>query len=303
MSFQQQTLKQAVSCNGVGVHTGVRAALHILPAPVDHGICFYRTDLGKGMHRPINADARFVTGLTLGTTLANAEGDSISTVEHLMAACLGLGLDNLRIEVDGPEVPIMDGSASIFCELFKHAGIAAQNRPRKWLKILKPVQVEHENRWVKLLPSDHFGLSLSARIDFDSPVIGTQNAALNLTPETFSKDIAFARTFGFYNEVDTLQKMGFARGGSLDNAIIIHEGKVINPEGLRCQDEFIRHKLLDAVGDLALAGGHIIGQYEAHRPGHALNNALVRKLLGTPAAWQWLEDVSLEDQMTSIIAA
>lgn len=286
MSYFQQTLQETAMCAGVGVHLGERALLRVHPAPENHGIRFCRTDIVGGAKRPIRACARSVTGLMLGTTLTNETGDSVATVEHLMAACLGMGLDNLLIEIDGPEVPIMDGSSAVFCDLFKEAGIAVQDAPRKLLRVLKPVEVQGEGKWARISPCASDALSLSAKIDFENPVIGVQQASLSLTSGAFGKDIAFARTFGFYHEVDALQKQGFARGGSLDNAVIIHEDRVVNPGGLRCSDEFIRHKLLDAVGDMALAGAPIAGRYEAERPGHALNNALVRKLLDMPDAWR-----------------
>ena len=286
--YFQKTIARAVSCSGIGVHLGEKARLWIRPAGVDHGIQFCRTDSLESSARPIKACARKVSGSMLGTTLTNEHGDTVSTVEHLMAACLGMGLDNLLIEINGPEVPIMDGSAAVFCKLLQSAGLVAQDKPRRLLRILKAVEVQDGEKWARLSPaiSDNT-FSLRARIDFDNPVIGVQEASLRLTPGAFDRDIGFARTFGFYKDVDALQAMGFARGGSLENAIIIDGETVVNPEGLRSDDEFVRHKLLDAVGDLALAGGYIAGAYEADRPGHALNNALLLKLLDTPEAWRW----------------
>lgn len=285
--MNQQTLKTSVTCSGVGVHTGAKAQLRIYPASIDHGIVFRRVDQDEGCTRDIRACARKVSGLRLGTTVSNDHGDCVATIEHLMAACLGMGLDNLLIEIDGPEVPIMDGSSAVFCNLFDAAGIVPQAAARRVIRILRDVEVRDGDKWARLSPASGNALSLHARIEFDSAAIGTQEARLRLMPGEFDKHIAFARTFGFAHEVTALQAMGFARGGSLDNAIVIHEEKVVNPEGLRSEDEFVRHKLLDAVGDLALAGGTIAGHYEADRPGHALNNALILKLLDETDAWCW----------------
>lgn len=283
----QKTIDLTVSCAGIGVHLGQKARLCIKPAPAGHGIRFRRTDTLASSQRDITACAHKVSGLMLGTTLTNEYGDSVATVEHLMAACIGMGLDNLLIEIDGPEVPIMDGSATVFCNLLADAGYVSQNAPRRLIRVLKQVDVHDGNKWARLSPTISDALSLRARIDFDNPVIGIQEASMRLSPGTFGKDAGFARTFGFFQEVETLQKQGYALGGSLENAIIIDDEQVINPEGLRSEDEFVRHKLLDAIGDLALAGGYIAGLYEAERPGHALNNALLRKFLNTPDAWAW----------------
>lgn len=287
MSYLQKTIARPVRCSGVGVHTGLKAQLCIRPASPDHGIRFRRVSNGKAIGQNIPACARHVSGLTLGTTLSNTQGDSVATVEHLMAACIGMGIDNLLIEIDGPEVPIMDGSAAVFCELLEAAGLIEQGAPRKVLRVLNTVEVRDGAKWARLQPCVTDGLNLSARIDFENPVIGVQEASLRLNPGTFNGDIGFARTFGFSKDVDAMQAMGYARGGSLENAILIEGERIVNSEGLRSHDEFVRHKLLDALGDLALAGGAIAGRYEAECPGHALNNALLLKLLDTPDAWCW----------------
>ncbi|MEL7128706.1 MAG: UDP-3-O-acyl-N-acetylglucosamine deacetylase [Pseudomonadota bacterium] len=282
----QQTLQTEAVCAGIGVHTGERARLTVKPAPADYGIRFVRTDL-PAPRSSIQAAASHASKLTLGTTLCNEDGDTVATVEHLLAACIGMGLDNLHIELDGPEVPIMDGSSAVFCDLFREAGILPQGRPRRIVRILEDISVSDGRKWARLSPVDNDALHLSARIDFESRAIGVQEASLELVPGIFAEDIAFARTFGFSQQVEALKARGLARGGSLENAIVVDGDTVVNPEGLRCRDEFVRHKLLDAIGDLALIGGHIAGAYTAEQPGHALNNALVRKVLETPSAWCW----------------
>ncbi len=275
--------------------------MRVLPAGLDHGIKFRRVDrlegdkvsggTGAAALRDIPATAHNVSAFRLGTTLSNTSGDSVATVEHLMAACIGMGLDNLLIEIDGPEVPILDGSSWVFCELLQTAGVVVQDGYRKVLRLLETVEVKDGDKWARLSPTVSDALSLRVRIDFDDRVIGTQEAFFRLSSHTFDSDIAFARTFGFSKDIHALQANGFAKGGSLDNAILIDDGCIVNPEGLRSPDEFVKHKLLDAVGDLALAGGYIAGYYEAEKPGHALNNALVRTLLDRPEAWRWEEIV------------
>lgn len=287
----QNTLKTTVICAGIGVHSGARARMVIKPADVNTGIRFRRTDL----EAPADILARgdHVTEVQLGTTLTNELGQSVATVEHFLAACAGMGLDNILIEIDGPEVPIMDGSSSVFCELFQNAGLKAQTALRRRIRILDTVEVRDGVKWARLSPSADNVLTLKAKIEFETKAIGTQQMAMRLMPGLFARDIAFARTFGFARDVETLKAMGLARGGSLDNAVVIDGDQVINPEGLRSDDEFIRHKLLDAVGDLMLAGAPIAGLYEARQPGHAMNNKLVRALLEQPEAWCWETDADI----------
>ncbi len=268
----------------------------IHPGEPGSGIQFYRTDLKS---TAILARGDHVSDVKLGTTLKNEDGMSVSTVEHFLAACIGMGLDNLEVEIDGPEVPIMDGSSAVFCELFMAAGLKEQVARRRRIRILEPIEVREGVKWARLSPSHDTVLTLRAKIEFASKAIGTQQMAMRLMPGLFARDIAFARTFGFSRDVETLKAMGLARGGSLDNAVVIDGDTVINPEGLRSDDEFIRHKLLDAVGDLALAGGPIAGLYEAYQPGHALNNKLVRELLARPEAWCWETD-AVEVQTASV---
>ncbi|MEL6861132.1 MAG: UDP-3-O-acyl-N-acetylglucosamine deacetylase [Pseudomonadota bacterium] len=285
----QTTLKTPVICAGIGVHSGERARMVIKPADVNTGIRFRRSDKpGSG---DILARGDHVTEVQLGTTLTNETGGAIATVEHFLAACAGMGLDNLLVEIDGPEVPIMDGSSAVFCELFHNAGVQTQTALRRRIRILETVEVRDGIKWAKLSPSQDNVLTLKAKIEFETKAIGTQQMSMRLAPGLFARDIAFARTFGFANDVETLKAMGLARGGSLENAVVIDGDEVINPEGLRSEDEFIRHKLLDAVGDLMLAGAPIAGLYEARQPGHAMNNLLVRALLEQPETWCWESDV------------
>jgi len=285
-SAWQHTIARSALCAGVGVHRGEKARLVLRPAPVNHGIVFRRTDLADGLNA-IEASALNVTDTRLGTTLSNRDGASVSVVEHLLAALAGLGIDNLMIDIDGPEVPIMDGSSAVFCELLLQAGLKAQTARRRRIRILEAVEIQDGPKRARLSPSTDGCLTLRARIEYDDDVIGIQQMALRLTPGLFSRDLAFARTYGFARDVDMLREMGLARGGSLENAVVVLEDGIMNPEGLRAEDEFVRHKILDAVGDLMLAGAPIAGIYDAVQPGHGLNNQLVRNLLATPSAWCW----------------
>ena len=286
----EQTLADSVSLSGVGVHTGAPVTLTMSPAAERSGIRFFRNDLAAP--EPISAHARQVTELQLGTTLCNAVGQSVATVEHFLAACYGVGVDNLTVTMDGPEVPIMDGSSKLFVDAMMAVGLVAQSARKRRIRIVSDIHVSDGDKWAKLTPSDDPWLTLNADIDFASRAIGRQKAAVTLAPGAFADEIGFARTFGFAHEVEALQKMGLARGGSLENAIVIEEDRILNDEGLRIEDEFVRHKILDAVGDLMLAGAPIAGRYEAHLPGHALNNRLVLKLLDSPDAWCWEESAA-----------
>ena len=285
---RQTTIARKVSCAGVGVHSGARARLTVLPAPVNSGVRFVRVDVPAGTGE-IQAHAECVSDTQLGTTLSNAHGVSVAVVEHLLAAIAGLGLDNLLIEIDGPEVPIMDGSSSVFYELMMMAGQKTQGAARRRIRILEPIEVRDGPKHAVLSPSDHDVLTLRARIEYDDAHIGVQQMAMRLAPGMFARDLAFARTYGFARDVEMLRSMGLARGGSLENAVVIGEDGIMNPEGLRSEDEFVRHKMLDAVGDLMLAGAPIAGNYDAVQPGHGLNNRLVRALLASPSAWCWEE--------------
>lgn len=298
---RQTTIARKVSCAGIGVHSGVRARLTILPAPVNTGVRFIRVDVPKGKGE-ILAHAESVSDTQLGTTLSNEHGTSVAVVEHLLAAIAGLGLDNLVIEIDGPEVPIMDGSSSVFYELMMMAGQKTQGATRRRIRILEAIEVRDGPKRAVLSPSDHDVLTLCARIEYDDAHIGVQQMAMRLAPGMFARDLAFARTYGFARDVEMLRSMGLAQGGSLENAVVIGDDGVMNPEGLRSEDEFVRHKMLDAVGDLMLAGAPIAGNYDAVQPGHGLNNRLVRALLATPSAWCW-EDAGTSAVLEDVRAA
>lgn len=288
MADMQHTLAKAVSCAGVGVHSGIRARLTLRPAPVNTGIVFRRTDVENRKGRVL-AHAETVSDTQLGTTITNEHGVSIAVVEHLLAAIAGLGIDNLIIEIDAAEVPIMDGSSSVFYEIMMLAGLKAQSALRRRIRVLERVEVVEGPKRASLSPVADDSLTMRARIEYTDQTIGVQQMALRLVPGSFARDLAFARTFGFARDVDMLRSMGLARGGSLENAVVIGEDGIMNPEGLRVEDEFIRHKMLDAVGDLMLAGAPIAGAYDAVQPGHGINNKLVRALLANPSAWCWEE--------------
>ncbi len=273
-------------CAGVGVHSGAHARVVLSPAPANTGIVFVRSDV-RGVDNKIPAHADFTASTNLGTTLRNAAGVEVATIEHLMAACAGLGVDNLIVEVDGPEVPILDGSSAPFVQVLLNAGLKEQHTAQRVLRILAPVEVRMGSKSAALFPSDEDGLDLDVTIRFADPAIGVQNKRVALTRTAFLTDIADARTFGFMSDVAQLHAMGRGRGASLDNTVVVDGGRVVNPEGLRFGDEFVRHKLLDAVGDLALLGAPIAGRFVADQPGHALNASLVRALLDTPEAWCW----------------
>tara|TARA_R100000365_G_C2744250_1_gene72992 strand:+ start:94 stop:1017 length:924 start_codon:yes stop_codon:yes gene_type:complete len=298
----QQTIERPAVCAGIGVHSGEKARLVLKPAPAGTGVSFRRTDISRP-DTLIPASAEYVSDTQLGTTLTNEAGVSVAVVEHLMAALAGVGIDNLLIEIDGPEVPIMDGSSAVYCELLMQAGLRRQSAPRRRIRILEKIEIEDGPKRASLSPSEDNLLTLRARIEYDDKLIGVQQMALRLAPGMFARDLAFARTYGFARDVDMLRTMGLARGGSLDNAVVVDDGKVMNPEGLRSEDEFVRHKMLDAVGDLMLAGAPIAGRYDAVQPGHSINNLLVRKLLDTPSAWCWESDEMDESLVASRTSA
>ncbi len=280
----QHSLAASVSCDGIGLHSGQHVRMSLKPAGVGHGIVFVRTDVNKFI-RSIPALISNVTTTQLGTNIANSAGTSVGTIEHVMAALFGLGIDNAIIELDGPEVPILDGSSEPFSAMIQRAGIRAQGAPRRSLDVLKPVEVRQGNKLARLEPFD--GFQLDVTVDFQSRAIGRQRLVLDCTPESFVHDLGSARTFGFADQVDALQANGLARGGSLDNAIVIDGHEIVNQGSLRFHDEFVRHKALDAVGDLALAGAPIKGRYVAERAGHELNAALLRALMAEESAWRW----------------
>ncbi|WP_430395454.1 UDP-3-O-acyl-N-acetylglucosamine deacetylase [Ferrovibrio sp.] len=279
----QKTLKNRIKCSGIGLHSGAKVTMTLGPAAPDTGVVFRRVDLpGQPLVR-----ARYdqVTDLRLCSTIGAGEGVSVGTVEHLMAAFAGLGVDNVVVEIDGPEVPVMDGSSAPFVFLIECADLIDQVAPRRYLKVLKPVEVRDGLASAALLPDDDF--SIAFEIDFSNPMIGRQAAEFYLAPGRFKADLARARTFGFVQEVEQLRAMGLARGGSLENAVVLGADRILNDDGLRYDDEFVRHKALDALGDLYLAGGPILGRYEGCRSGHALNNRLLHALFADKSAFAW----------------
>lgn len=284
---RQQTIAGPAVCAGVGVHSGAHVRLVLSPMPADTGILFVRTDV-RGVDNVIRAHASSVSDTRNCTTLRNAAGVEIATIEHLMSACAGLGIDNLLVEVDGPELPILDGSSAQFVQVLTNAGTAQAPAKQRRIRIVEPIEVRMGAKSAALLPAVDFdGLDLDVTIRFADPAIGVQRQRVKLTPKSFLTEIADARTFGFLSDVDAMRQAGLGRGASMENTLVVDSGRVINPDGLRFEDEFVRHKLLDAVGDLALAGAPICGRFVADQPGHALNALLVRALLDTPEAWRW----------------
>ncbi len=282
--LSQSTVLNPVSCSGIGLHTGIPCNLKIRPAAPDWGIVFTRQDLPKKVK--IKAHIDNVVDATLATTLGQ-EGVKVSTVEHLMAAFAGLGIDNAEVELDGPEVPIMDGSSEPFNDLLKKAGIQLQEMVKKFVIIKRPVTVTEGDRQATLLPSNDFKISYT--IDFKHPLISNQYYLIQISNGNFEREICRARTFGFLKEYETLKARGFARGGSLENAVVIDETRVINEGGLRFADEFVRHKILDSIGDLWLLGAQVIGHFIGYKSGHTLNHKLIRKLLAHKDWWELLE--------------
>ena len=283
----QNTLLGTAECSGIGVHSGEKVTMRIKPAPVNAGITFIRTDITKGL-REVPARWDHVVDTKLCTVIANKAGVKVATIEHLMAALHAYNITNAVIEIDGAEVPVMDGSSDSFIFLIEMAGILPQNALHKTIEILSPVEVAHQGKFARLSPG--MESTYSCDIDFNQAPIAHQSYHFTLSPDSFKSEISRARTFGFYEEVDQLQKAGLARGGSLDNAVVIKDQRVMNAGGLRYADEFVRHKLLDAIGDLALAGAVIIGHFHGSCSGHALNNQLLRALFADPSAWRIVTD-------------
>lgn len=284
MRVCQQTLKRPVQCTGIGLHSGKKVNLAIKPAPVNHGIRFVRTDLA---HKPvINAHFRNVIDTSLATTLGQ-DGVIVSTVEHLMAALAGLHVDNALLEMDAYEAPIMDGSAGPFSALVKKAGVVEQTGKRYYFVVKESIEMVEDDKKVGLYPSDVPRVTCS--IDFDHPLLRNQTYSITLDDGHFEKEISQARTFGFLSEVDYLKRNGFAKGGSLENAVVIDKDRILNPEGLRYKDEFIRHKILDCIGDLSLLGMPIVGHIVAHKSGHALNYSLLKKFMEHKSCWETVE--------------
>jgi UDP-3-O-[3-hydroxymyristoyl] N-acetylglucosamine deacetylase len=276
----QRTIRRQISCAGIGLHSGNKVTLTLKPAPADAGIVFRRTDLGI----EIPATVKHVSAFHYATVLGR-NGATVETVEHLLAALVSVGIDNVVVELDHNEVPIMDGSSAPFLYLIHEAGVKRLTAARKFMKILRPVQIANGDKRIAIYPSDHFKVSYT--ISFDHPLLRHQSRTERITEQTFAESIAPARTFGFLKEVESLRQNGLALGGSLENAIVIGDAGVLN--ALRFDDEFVRHKILDAVGDLALIGHPIVGHVVAHRAGHALHTALASRLLEEPDAWMLVE--------------
>ncbi len=281
--LKQRTLKHKIKSTGVGLHTGVRVEMMLRPAPPDTGILFHRTDLPKTV--TIVADARNVGDTRLSSSLEK-DGARISTVEHLMSALAGLGVDNIHVDVAGPEIPIMDGSAGPFVFLLQSAGIVEQSAPKRYLRIKSTVEARQDDKWARFEP--HNGFMLDFTIDFPHPVFGSENrhVAIDFAEHSYIKEVSRARTFGFMQDVEALRAAGLILGGNLQNAIVLDETRILNSEGLRYDNEFAKHKVLDAIGDLYLLGHPLIGKYTAYKSGHGLNNALSRALLSDRDAWE-----------------
>ena len=280
----QHTVKSPALFAGVGVHTGVYTRAAVRSASPDSGIVFVRTDISDRDNR-VPATGEAVCKTQLGTVIGNASGVTVSTIEHLMAALAMLGVDNAIVEIDGPEMPIMDGSAEPFVRVLDRAGLREQAAPRRYLEILQRVDVVDGDKRASLAPSDQFELAFE--ICFDSAAVGRQSLDLPIDEAAFRTELANCRTFGFLHEVEALRAVGLARGGSMENAVVIDGDRILNPEGLRRPDEFVRHKALDAIGDLYVLGGPLLGRFEGVLAGHGLNNAVVRALLARPEAWRW----------------
>ena len=283
-SVYQHTLAAPAIIAGVGVHTGERVRLSIRPAGPDTGIVFVRTDIHDRDNR-VRAHGEAVVETRMETVIGNAAGVTVATIEHLTASLAALGVDNATIELDGPETPIMDGSAEPFVQLLDRVGLRQQDAPRRYIEILEPIEVTDGGKRAALVPADRFELSFE--IIFASDAIGRQSIDLVVDDASFRDQLAGARTFGFIQEVEALRKAGLARGGSMENVVVIDADRVLNPEGLRWSDEFVRHKALDAVGDLSLLGAPLLGRFEGRCAGHGINNALVRAVLARPDAWRW----------------
>jgi len=281
VDYKQRTLMHEVGCTGIGLHTGEKVKINLRPAPANSGIKFVRTDL-KG--RP-EVEVRFdnVFDTTLATTIGT-NGCKVSTIEHLMAAFFGLGIDNAVVELDGPEVPIMDGSAAPFVFLIKSGDVREQKSPKQFIVIKKPFKVDDGNRSVCIYPSKE--LKITYMIDFQHPLLRNQEYELTFSGRDFVREISTARTFGFMKDVETLKKNGFARGGSLDNAVVIDDFRIINEDGLRFDDEFVRHKILDFIGDISIVGSPIIGHFVVKKSGHFLNQHMLRKLMESKKHWK-----------------
>jgi len=294
--LRQRTLKNPIRATGVGLHTGHKVYMTLRPAAADSGIVFVRTDLQPAVE--IKAEAFKVGETTLATTLVQ-DGVRVQTVEHLLSAVAGLGIDNLVVELSADEVPIMDGSAGPFVFLLQSAGIQELNAPKRLVRIKRPIQVSEDDKWARFDPFDGFKVSFC--IDFDHPAFDSdvQTASVDFSSTSFVREVSRARTFGFMKDIEFLRSRNLARGGSMDNAVVLDDYRVLNADGLRYENEFVRHKILDAIGDLYLMGHGLIGSYTGYKSGHALNNKLLRELIVQKDAW---EEVTFDDVEESPIS-
>jgi len=293
--IKQRTLKNVIRATGVGIHTGEKVYMTLRPAAVNTGIVFRRVDLEPAVEIP--ATATNVGDTSMSTTLVK-DGVRVSTVEHLLSAMAGMGIDNAYVDVSAAEVPIMDGSAGPFVFLIQSAGIEEQSAAKRFIKIIEPVEIRRDDKWARFEPHD--GFRVSFKIDFDHPVFNshTSYACVDFSTTSFLKEVSRARTFGFMRDLEMLRERNLVLGGSMDNAVVLDDYRVLNEDGLRYEDEFVKHKVLDAIGDLYLLGHGLIGAYSGFKSGHELNNLLLRKLLDHPQAW---EEVIFEDQETAPI--
>jgi len=294
--LKQRTLKNAIRATGVGLHTGRKVFMTLRPAADNTGIVFRRVDMDPPVDVP--ADAHLVGETMLGTSLIK-DNTRVATVEHLMSAFAGLGIDNAYVDLSAPEVPIMDGSAAPFVFLLQSAGITEQTAAKRFIRILKKVRVERDDKWAEFTPYE--GFKVNFNIDFDHPVFKKhlQSASIDFSTTSFLREVSRARTFGFLKDIETLRANRLALGGSIDNAIVLDDFRVLNEDGLRYEDEFVRHKILDAIGDLYLIGHSLLGEFTGYKSGHDLNNKLVRELYATPDAW---EEVVFEDAIDAPIS-
>jgi UDP-3-O-[3-hydroxymyristoyl] N-acetylglucosamine deacetylase len=286
---KQTTIRDHTALCGVGVHSGLPVTLTIHPADAGSGLRFVRTRVEGRDDCEIAADMGAVTATDFATVLGDEQGPLVSTAEHVLAALSGLGVDNALVEIDGPEAPIMDGSAAPFVAAIDGVGLETLDHPRRYIRVLKPVRIAMGDAYGEIAPNPR-GFRVEAEVDYDHPLIGKQTLALDVKPDSFRREIARARTFGFMRDVTTLWNAGFARGASLENTLVVTEDRILNPEGRRFADEFVRHKMLDAVGDLALAGGPLLATYRSVRGGHKLNHAVLCALLADPTAWTVVEE-------------
>jgi UDP-3-O-[3-hydroxymyristoyl] N-acetylglucosamine deacetylase len=298
MMIKQRTLKNVIRATGVGLHTGEKVYLTLRPAPAETGIVFRRTDLDPTVE--IRACPENVSDTRLSTTLER-DGVRVSTVEHLMSAFAGLGIDNAYVDLTAPEVPIMDGSAGPFVFLIQSAGIADQTAPKRFMRIKRQVRIEDGDKWASFEPFEGFKVAFA--IDFDHPTFrsSTQHTSVDFSTTSFVKEISRARTFGFMGELENLRQAGLARGGGVDNAIVLDEYRILNDDGLRYEDEFVKHKVLDAIGDLYLLGHSLIGAFSAYKSGHSLNNRLLRTLIANREAWELVTYTEQEQAPISFV--